>query len=145
MMRRACQESSVSLKVFCSLHFMTPIDLHAFYDKRKSHFTDSLLSLNKRVNLISNIRLAVAVVFLVLACFAFSNHALFYVLPLVLLLFALLVRRHATLFDRKVHLENLNRIQQDELYALRGDFSHNSSSCSSSGCSSICMLSAWTS
>lgn len=106
---------------------MTRIDLHAFYDKRKSHFIDSLLSLNKRVNLISNIRLAVAVVFLVIAYFAFSNHALFYVLPLVLLAFVLLVRRHATLFDQKVHLENLNRIQQDELYALRGDFSHNSS------------------
>jgi DNA mismatch repair ATPase MutS len=106
---------------------MTRTDLYDFYNKRKSLFTASLLTLKKKINLISNIRLAVALVFLALLSFAFSNPSLFYLLPLILLLFIVLVRRHAALFDRKIHLENLNRIQQDELYSLEGDFSHNSS------------------
>lgn len=106
---------------------MKHTDLQEFYKKRKSLFEDSLNAIRKKINLISNIRLTIALIFLVLLYFAFSNHQIFYALPFVLAAFILFVRWHARLFDRKVHLENLKQVQQDELYVLEGDFSHNSS------------------
>ena len=106
---------------------MTHSDLQDFYEKRKSIFTASHRAIKKEINIISNIRLAVALIFLALLYFGFSYHSLLYFLPPLLFTFVILVRKHASLFDKKVHLENLNQIQQDELHSLRGDFSHNSS------------------
>lgn len=106
---------------------MTHTDLMDFYSKRKSVFTESLQRYKKQINFISNVRLGVALIFIVLAYFGFSNHSLFYALPPVLLVFIVLVRKHAALFEKKMHLENLIRIQRDELLSLDGDFSDNSS------------------
>ena len=106
---------------------MTHADLRDFYEKRESHFTGFLQSTKKKINVISNLRLTAALVFLVLLYVGFSHYTLLYILPLVLLVFILLVRSHARLFEKKIRLENLMQIQRDELSALQGDFSHNSS------------------
>lgn len=106
---------------------MTPHELASFYENKKSLYSGSLISVRKEINVISNVRLAVALAFLILFYLAFSNHFLFYFLPLVLVAFVILVRKHASLFDRKTHLESLIRIQKEELSSLAGDFSHNHS------------------
>ncbi|HEX8041682.1 MAG TPA: hypothetical protein VF490_21190 [Chryseosolibacter sp.] len=102
---------------------MTHAALHDFYQKRKSFFSASLERVNRKIRIISNIRLAVALIFLTTLYFAFASHPLFYAFPVILAVFVFLVRIHSALFDRKVHLENLESIQVDERAALDGDFS----------------------
>ena len=106
---------------------MTDADLRNFYEKRKSLFTESLKVTNKKINIISNIRLGVALIFLALIYIGFSHHSWLYALPPVLLIFILLVRKHSSLFEEKVRIENLKKIQHQELQSLNGDFSDNSS------------------
>lgn len=106
---------------------MTQTDLRNFYGARRAHFTSLLASLNKQINLISNFRLAVAIAFLILLYFTFSYRDLSYILLPLLIAFILLVRKHAVLFRRKVQVENLKRIQENELAVLQRDFSGNSS------------------
>ena len=106
---------------------MTNADLRNYYEKRKAQFTSTLESTTRKINLVSNVRLAVALVFLTLLYFGFTFHDLFYALPFVLFVFVIFVRKHAVLFSQKTHLENLNQIQKYELHGLDGDFSHNSS------------------
>lgn len=107
---------------------MTQCELLDFYQKRKVQFSDSLQILTKKINVISNIRLSVALLFLALLYFGLSHDRdLLYLLAPVLVVFIVLVRRHAFLFDKKIHLENLVRVQQDELFSMGGDYSHNSS------------------
>lgn len=107
---------------------MTQRELLDFYQGRKIHFSDSLKILRKRINIISNLRLSVALLFIALLYLglSYADDLLYLLLP-VLLAFIVLVRKHAFLFDKKVHLEHLERIQQDELFSIGGDFSHNSS------------------
>ena len=101
---------------------MTPDELVDFYGKRKSQFSGLLATINKKINVVSNVRLAVALFFILIIYFAFSNTTLFYGLPLIAIVFIYLVREHAALFRKKVRLENLVTIQTDELHALAGDF-----------------------
>lgn len=106
---------------------MTRTDLKDFYEQRKASFTTALQNTNTRINLISNLRLAAALIFLAVFYFGFRYHDLFYLLIPILVVFAILVRRHASLFSKKTHLENLCVAQRHELQALEGDYSHNSS------------------
>jgi DNA mismatch repair ATPase MutS len=106
---------------------MTHNDLLNLYSRKESGFSASLQDINKKINIVSNTRLAVALVFLLLLYLGLSHHALMYALPLLLVVFIILVRKHARLYGKKVHLENLKRIQHEELHSLQGDFSHNSS------------------
>ena len=106
---------------------MTRDDLRDFYQKRKELFTARLKLISKKINIISNLRLAVALIFLALVYFGLRNHALFYFLPPFLIAFIVLVRKHGGLFEQKVHLQNLSTVQKHELHTLDGDFSHNSS------------------
>lgn len=103
---------------------MTRNELQDFYEKRKIQFTSSLTVINKKINVVSNIRLSVALIFLLLVYFGFSNYSLFYTLPFFIVGFILLVRNHAALFEKKVRLESLVKIQMDEVQALNADFSH---------------------
>ena len=98
-----------------------------FYENKKSLYTNALLSVRKKIDIISNIRLAVALIFLGVFYLGFSIFWLFYLLPFLLVAFTLLVRKHAVLFDKKTHLQSLIEIQRDELLGLTGNFSHNSS------------------
>lgn len=102
---------------------MTHAALHDFYQKRKSFFSASLERINRKIRIISNVRLAVALTFLTTLYFAFDHDLLFYGLPVILAVFVAFVRIHSTLFGRKVHLESLESIQPDERAALDGDFS----------------------
>lgn len=104
---------------------MTDSDLRRFYQTREAKYSLALTSILRKINVISNIRLAVAIVFLGLLYFGLTFHDLFYALPFLVLPFVFLVREHARLFSEKVHLENLVRIHRQELLSLDGDFSRN--------------------
>ncbi len=106
---------------------MTQADLRNFYGKRKADFTATLDSVRAKINHVSNARLLLAGAFLGLLYFGLTFHGLLYSLPFVLIVFIFYVREHARLFTEKVRLENLQKIQSQELNSLDGDFSHNSS------------------
>lgn len=102
---------------------MTSTELKSFYENESFRHQAVLLSVNKKIGLISNARLFIAIAFLVILYFAFSLHDLFYILPFLFVSFVMLVRYHSRLFDRKVHLENLVRVCQYEIKGLEGDLS----------------------
>lgn len=102
---------------------MNSKDLHAFYNQRKNVFSASLAAITKKINIISNFRIALALIFLVLCYLGFVNMtAFFYPLPLLFIVFVWLIFSHATLFKQKVHLENLVAINVQELKALEEDY-----------------------
>lgn len=106
---------------------MTPQELVSFYENNERSYSTSLTSVKREINMTSNIRLVVAIIFAVVFYLGFSEHSFFYFLTLPVVVFALLVRKHALLFDRRMHLESLIRIQKEELSTLKGDFSGNHS------------------
>ena len=100
---------------------MTRHQLEAFYLERESNFRKTASALTKKINLISNARLLIALIFLILIYFAFSNYILFYLTPLVAVVFVILVRNHATLFDQRTHIQNLASINKAEHEVLNGN------------------------
>jgi DNA mismatch repair ATPase MutS len=101
---------------------MTQDQFQSFYTTRKSTFSESLSSIRKKINLVSNIRLATAIAFLIVIYFSFTQHNLLYLAVLLLVLFVILVRRHSILFDKKTHLENLVALNDAESKAAIGDY-----------------------
>lgn len=101
---------------------MTQEQLQSFYTTRKLTFSESLSSIRKKINLVSNIRLATAITFLIIIYFGFTQHNLLYLAALLLVLFVILVRRHSILFDEKTHLENLVALNDAESKAATGDY-----------------------
>lgn len=102
---------------------MTHDELLSFYEKRKNNFAGLLLSKKKKINLVSNIRLFTALVVLIVGYFSFYISHLWYAEFPLIFLFALLVKQHTKLFNEKLHLENLVRINEQEKQALSGDIS----------------------
>jgi DNA mismatch repair ATPase MutS len=100
---------------------MTRSDLKSFYQQKASLHNGLLQAVRKKINLISNIRIASALIFLGVLFFGFRNHSLLYLLPVILLIFIVLVQRHSKFFEQRVYLENLLKVQQIELKALEGD------------------------
>jgi hypothetical protein len=102
---------------------MTRSALEEIYFKREKEFQSTLANTTRRINRISNLRLLVAL--LCLAGTYFSFHSTIAIAATVLLIgvFFYLVQWHAQLFREKTHLENLVRINKNELKALSGDFS----------------------
>jgi hypothetical protein len=98
-------------------------ELISFYKKRCDHFTISLIAEKKKINLISNLRLITALCFLITAYFAFTITILAFAALLLLVAFVLLVQRHSRMFEKKIHLENLLRINEHEAKSLTGDVS----------------------
>jgi hypothetical protein len=98
-------------------------DLGAFYQERKNKFHAQLLGVLKRINVISNTRIFIALLFIAVLYFGFTNYTLLYFLPIPLVIFVFLVRNHGVLYDQKQHLENLVKVNQNELLALKGDTS----------------------
>jgi DNA mismatch repair ATPase MutS len=96
-------------------------DLASVYRHRVSEFSALLSKATRNINIISNTRLLMAVVFLLTLYFGLTHHALLYTLPLILFVFVILVRNHGNLFDHKTHLENLVKINDMEQRALHGD------------------------
>jgi hypothetical protein len=104
---------------------MNPKDLKAFYQDRHATFSRSLDDVTKKINLVSNLRLIIAVAFLGATYLAFAIDTDFFIsIPIVLIIFIWLIFRHAALFKKKVHFENLVAINARELKALNGDFSN---------------------
>jgi hypothetical protein len=101
---------------------MTQEQLQSFYTTRRSAFSESLSSITKKINLISNIRLATAISFIIVIYFSFTEHNLLYLAALLLAIFVILVRRHSILFDEKTHLENLVALNDAESKAATGDY-----------------------
>jgi len=102
---------------------MTRSELKLFYEKRTTGFESSLTLVRRRINIISNIRLTVALLFTLLVYLGFSNNSLLYLLPVLAIVFVILIQRHSLMFDRKVHLENLVAIHKNEIQALDGNYS----------------------
>ncbi|MDQ2656603.1 MAG: hypothetical protein M3Y60_04210 [Bacteroidota bacterium] len=106
---------------------MTQADLRNYYGKRHADYSATLNSVRAKINNVSNVRLILAAAFLVLLYLGLTSHGLFYSLPFVLVVFVFYVREHARLFAEKIRLENLQKIQNQEMHSIDGDFSHNSS------------------
>ncbi|HTF17764.1 MAG TPA: hypothetical protein VK658_06815 [Chryseolinea sp.] len=95
--------------------------LWAFYRDRREHFSRDLTGIKAKINTISNLRIATAIVFLACLYGAFTFHGLFYALLPLIAAFIAFVLIHTRLFVRKVHLENLITINAAEGDSLRGD------------------------
>src|SRR5690349_12830716 len=102
---------------------MTIADLKALYEERKSSFAASLTKIKDTINGVSNLRLLVIGVTLIMIYFALRQTELFYVVFILLLVFIYLVRKHTRLFAEKVHLENLVKINSREAKGVTGDHS----------------------
>lgn len=103
---------------------MSSQELKAFYSKRKETFSAQLAETNSQINVISNVRLAIAALFIFLLYYGLRHHSGFLaVLPFLTGLFVYLVFTHSKLFNAKVHQQNLVRINDEELKALDGDVS----------------------
>lgn len=93
------------------------------YSKRHSEFEQSLQSVNKKINLISNARILTALLVILFVYLGYSQSGIFYAgIPLLITLFLLLVQHHGKAFGKKVHLENLVKINTNELALLKGDY-----------------------
>ena len=102
---------------------MTPGELSTFYLKRKSKFSDALEKATRRINIISNARLVIALIFIVTLYFGFIYKPLLYFIPLFVVAFIILIRTHSNLFEKKTHFSNLVRINELEVQGLSGDIS----------------------
>lgn len=102
---------------------MTIPDLHAFYQSRKAAFEEQLLGVSRRIDLVSHARLLTALLFIGAAYIGLTIHAILYAAVAMLLLFVWLIRHHARLFEEKMHLQNLVKLNDAEARAARGDFS----------------------
>jgi hypothetical protein len=102
---------------------MTSQQLSSFYSERKSNFSTELTAVKQRINLISNIRIATALIFIAAVYYGFTYHTILYLLPVILFVFILLVQHHGKLFSKRTHLQNLVRINECELQSLKGDVS----------------------
>jgi len=97
------------------------------YSKRKQEFQDSLTAITRRINLISNLRIGIALVTILFIYLGYSHTVLLYLIPLLIIAFFILVQRHGNAFDEKVHLENLVKINANETALIKGDVTVNAS------------------
>jgi hypothetical protein len=100
---------------------MAQKELISFYEKRKARFAADLSALSRKINLISNLRLVVACLIIATVYFGFSNSIFLYLLIVWIAVFFFLIKRHAQLFDERTHVENLVRINSNEVKGLQGD------------------------
>jgi DNA mismatch repair ATPase MutS len=97
-------------------------ELKSLYAKRESDFSVKVSTLDKQINLVSNLRLIVAAGFLVFLYFGFANYSLLYLLPVLVLIFVILVRNHSRLFNERSHVKNLVNINKAEQESLAANF-----------------------
>jgi len=103
---------------------MNKKEIRLEYEKRKTDFLTSLGKADENITLISNLRLVTAILVLVLFYFSFTSSVYGYLSAVVVILFLVLVKKHANLFKEKTHFENLVKINTAELKYLEGDFFH---------------------
>ncbi|MGC3945973.1 MAG: hypothetical protein QM762_15875 [Chryseolinea sp.] len=90
------------------------------YRERRDRFSRELTEVKGKINRISNLRIGVAIVFLLLLYRAFTDHWIFFILGPLIVVFVVLVSVHARLFTQKVHLENLIQINNNEIDSIDG-------------------------
>lgn len=100
---------------------MIQSELLSYYQKRKYDFNILLDQAKSKINVVSNFRIFVAVVFLVVFYFAVYTPSLFYVEIALLVIFIMLVKWHTTLFEKKTHFQNLVKINELETEAIKGN------------------------
>ncbi len=100
---------------------MTVNELRTFYRKRQANFETALEQVKRKINLISNFRVGVAIGIAGAVYFAFSDSLFWYVFAALLAIFIFFVARHGLLYEQKIHLENLLRINLLEDQALVGN------------------------
>jgi hypothetical protein len=104
---------------------MTRSELHIFYKKREENFSKERETLSSDINVISTLRLIVAISFLLVAYLSFAVNNLAGILAVALALgFFILVKKHSLLFDKRAHVENLVAINSSEQKVLRGQCGH---------------------
>jgi DNA mismatch repair ATPase MutS len=101
---------------------MTNNPLAEIYVKRKTEFENSLTSVRKKINRISNLRILIALLVILFIYVGFYYSSFFWGIPFLITFFLFLVQSHGKAFDEKVHLENLVRINNNELELLKGNF-----------------------
>lgn len=94
-----------------------------FYSERRTAFDQTLLSIREKINRISNFRILLALLIILFIYLGFSSTVYFWGMLFLLVFFLFLVRIHSKAFDEKMHLENLVRINDNEIELLRGNFS----------------------
>lgn len=99
----------------------TRANLSVVYEQRLTQFNAELAEATRKINLISNLRLAVAIIFLLSFYFFIARDFTGWVALGSLLIFLWLVKKHALMFSQKTHLENLVKINRMEKSALNGD------------------------
>lgn len=102
---------------------MSRAELLSFYADRRSAFASQLQKISTHINIVSNARLLIAIVFVGVLYFGFTYHALLYLLPILIVVFTVLISRHGKLFQQRQHLQNLVKINQYEQQAAGGDVS----------------------
>jgi hypothetical protein len=96
-------------------------DRSSLYEGRRAAFSATLNRVMERIRVISLGRIILAVVLLLALYFSFNQTAFIYV-PVLVFVFVLFVFRHARAFEEKVRLENLVKINGQEIAAQKGTF-----------------------
>lgn len=98
-----------------------PTELTALYEERRNRFATELSHIQKKIRSISNLRLAAALISLLLLYAGFSDSAFFPAMAPFAAGFVALVIKHNNLYRAKSRLENLVFINAGEVASLQGD------------------------
>jgi hypothetical protein len=100
---------------------MNHAELFSLYKERESTFSAKLSEVNSTISSIVTARVVIAVLFFVVTYVSVDNRALIYILPILIIIFAILVKRQSKAAEEKIRLQNLVKINDLEQKALRGD------------------------
>lgn len=107
------------MKNFCKS--VTTTDLVTLYTERRNNFQQELDSIHRRLQLVSWIRVGLALIILTLAYFSFQTPMLGWAAAGVTILYLHFVRKYELLKTKAGLYQNLIRINEQELDALRGN------------------------
>ncbi len=101
-------------------------DLLDFFQKRADGFLQEWTEAKQRINLVSTLRLlAVLAILPLIYFFVTTQNVLWLVLTILMIIaFIALVTWHQNLFERKIFLENIKTINEEEVNALKQKFEH---------------------
>jgi hypothetical protein len=100
---------------------MNHAELSSLYKERESIFSSRLKEVNSTIGSIVTARVVIAVLFFVIIYFSVDIRPLIYLLPVLIVIFAILVKRQARASEEKIRLQNLVKINQLETSALDGN------------------------
>ncbi len=101
---------------------MSRNEIRKTYQQRHASFSALLANLKKEINTISNLRLVSVICMIVAFYYALATPWLGIIVIVLLGVFLLLIAKHARMFRRKTHLENLVQINRFEELALDGEW-----------------------